>query len=138
MIVDTSAILAILFGESDAERYEKAIAGANCRMSVASLLEAAIVIENRGGLKAGGELDALVGKAGIELEPVTAKQAQAGRPARVAALRQRQSSGGAEFRGLLRIRPCQPERRAAFVQGRGFFSNRRRGGVSGDARPASL
>ena len=79
MIVDTSAILAILFGESDAERYEKAIAGANCRMSVASLLEAAIVIENRGGLEAGGELDALVEKAGIELMPVTAEQAQAAR-----------------------------------------------------------
>lgn len=81
MIVDASAILAVLFGESDAERYEKAIAGANCRMSVASLLEAAIVIEGRGGREAGGELDAFVKKAGIELAPVTTEQAQAARRA---------------------------------------------------------
>ena len=82
MIVDTSAVLAVLFGEPDAERYERAIAGASrCRMSVASFLEAAIVLESRGGMAGGHELDLFVERALIELVPVTADQAQAARRA---------------------------------------------------------
>ena len=82
MIVDTSAVLAVLFGEPDAERYERAIAGASrCRMSVASFLEAAIVLESRGGAAGGHELDLFVERALIELVPVTADQAQAARRA---------------------------------------------------------
>ena len=57
MIVDTSAVLAVLFGEPDAERYERAIAEAShCRMSVASFLEAAIVLERRSGAAVAHEL----------------------------------------------------------------------------------
>ena len=82
MIVDTSAVLAVLFGEPDAERYERAIAGASrCRMSVASLLEAAIVLESRSGAAGGHELDVFVERALIELAPVTAEHAQAARRA---------------------------------------------------------
>ena len=54
MIVDTSAVLAVLFDEPDAERYVRALAGASrCRMSVVSFLEAAIVLESRAGAAAG-------------------------------------------------------------------------------------
>ena len=82
MIVDTSAVLAVLFGEPDAERYERAIAGTSrCRMSLASFLEAAIVLESRGGAAGGHELDLFVERAPIELVPVTADQAQAARRA---------------------------------------------------------
>ncbi len=82
MIVDTSVVLAVLFGEPDAERYERAIAGASrCRMSVASLLEAAIVLESRSGAAGGHELDVFVERALIELAPVTAEHAQAARRA---------------------------------------------------------
>ena len=82
MIVDTSALLAILFGEPDAGRYEEALASAvHPRMSAVALLEAAMVIESRGGAKAGQELDALLEKAAIELVPVTAEQADAARDA---------------------------------------------------------
>ena len=82
MIVHTSAVLAVLFGEPDAERYERAIAGASrCRMSVASLLEAAIVLESRSGTAGGHELDVFVERALIELAPVTAEHAQAARRA---------------------------------------------------------
>ena len=50
MIIDTSAVLAISFGEVDAARYEKAIAaGWPRRMSAVALLEAAMVVEGRGG-----------------------------------------------------------------------------------------
>ena len=82
MIVDTSAVLAVLFGEPDAERYARAMAGASrCRMSVASLLEAAIVLESRSGAAGGHELDVFVERALIELAPVTAEHAQAARRA---------------------------------------------------------
>ena len=82
MIVDTSAVLAILFHESDAERYARAITKAShCRMSVASLVETTIVLESRSGAAAGYELDAFLEDAAIELEPVTVAQAQAARRA---------------------------------------------------------
>ena len=58
MIVDSSAILAVLYREPDAARYETAIASATgCRMSIANVLETSIVLEVRGGTAAGLELD---------------------------------------------------------------------------------
>ena len=82
MIVDTSAILAILFREPDAEHYAKAIALASSRrMSVATLVEATIVLESRGGAAAGYELDAFLEEAEIELEPVTLEHTQVARRA---------------------------------------------------------
>lgn len=82
MIVDTSALLAVLFGEPDANRFEKAIVtGTPCRMSVASVLEAAIVVESRGGIAAGYELDTFLENAGIELVPVTPEHLEAARRA---------------------------------------------------------
>ncbi len=82
MIIDTSALLAILLGEPDAGRYEDAIAGAwPLRMSAIALLEAAMVVESRGGAKAGHELDVLLEKAAVELVPVTSEHANAARHA---------------------------------------------------------
>ena len=82
MIVDTSAVLAVMFGEPDAERYERAIAGAlHCRMSVANFLETAIVLESRSGGAGGDELDLFLDRAPVELVPVTAGHAQAARRA---------------------------------------------------------
>ncbi len=82
MIIDTSAILAILLGEPDAGRYEDAIAAAwPRRVSAVALLETAMIIESRGGVKAGHELDVLLEKAAIELFPVTSEHANAARRA---------------------------------------------------------
>ena len=82
MIVDTSAVLAILFHESDAECLARAIVTASSRrMSVATLVETTIVLESRSGAAAGYELDAFLQEAGIELEPVTVSHAQAARRA---------------------------------------------------------
>ena len=82
MIVDSSAILAVLCGEPDAERYETAIAQAlDCRMSVANLLEVFIVVESRGGAAAGHECDAFLEEAGIESVPVTSEHAEVARRA---------------------------------------------------------
>ncbi len=80
MIIDTSALLAVLFDEPDAELYEQTIAEAPlCRMSIANFLEAALVAESRLGLAGGRELDIFVETAEIELVPVFAEQADAAR-----------------------------------------------------------
>ncbi|MYE55273.1 MAG: type II toxin-antitoxin system VapC family toxin, partial [Chloroflexi bacterium] len=82
MIVDSSAILAALFGEPDVERFVRAIAEASrCRMSTANFLEAAIVVEARAGIAGGLELDLFIERARIELVPASVEQAQAARSA---------------------------------------------------------
>ncbi len=82
MIVDSSAVLAILFDEPDAKRHAAAIMAAYpCRMSVANVLEAAIALERRGGESAAQELDTLLERAEIELVPVTVEHLEAARRA---------------------------------------------------------
>ena len=82
MIVDSSALFAVLNRESDAERYQEAMLTApNCRMSVANILEAFMVAEGRSGPAAGRELEAFLARAGIEPEPVTVEQMEAARQA---------------------------------------------------------
>ena len=82
MIVDTSAVLAVLFDEPDAERFTRAMAEAHhCRMSVANFLEAALVVEGRAGMAGGHELDLFIEKAAIELVPVSVEHMQAARRA---------------------------------------------------------
>ncbi len=80
MIVDTSAVLAVLLGESDAQRFDEAMARAvRCRMSAVGFLEAAIVLESRSGPAAGHALDGFLQAAEIELVPVNPDQARAAR-----------------------------------------------------------
>ena len=82
MILDTSAIMAVLLDEPDAHRYRRAIAeAATCRISAATWLETAIVAEGKGGIGAGHELDRLMDSARIEVVPVTAEQATIARDA---------------------------------------------------------
>ena len=80
MIVDSSALLAVLLREPDSERYETAIAtAAGGRMSAVNRLETSIVVEGRGGAAAGHELDTFLERAGIEPAPVTTEQVQVAR-----------------------------------------------------------
>ena len=82
MIVDTSALLAVLFDEPDAGRFLDAILEAERpRMSLANWLEAAMVVESKGGRLAGLRFDEFVRAAGIEVAPVTLEQAEAARTA---------------------------------------------------------
>lgn len=77
MVVDTSALLAILEVEPDAGIYARAIAEADPPLiSAASLLEAGIVILNRRGPKALKNVDRLIQEAGFQVESVTAQQAR--------------------------------------------------------------
>ena len=82
MVIDASAILALLFNEPEADDIEIAIDEDPIRlMSVASGLEAAIVVEARLGAAGGREFDLLLHKTRIELVAVTNEQTEAGRTA---------------------------------------------------------
>ncbi len=82
MILDRSALLAILLGEPGAERLLDALLDApRPLMSVASWLEVALAIEARGGRLAGLRFDEFLRSSGIELIPVDAAQAEAARTA---------------------------------------------------------
>jgi ribonuclease VapC len=81
-MIDASAVLAVLFREPDARRFEDAIANAwPRRMSVATLLETAMVVESRGGTAAGHELAVLQHRAEVELVPLTLEHVYAARHA---------------------------------------------------------
>jgi ribonuclease VapC len=82
MVVDTSALIAIMLLEPEAERFAKAIADARPRLiSAANLLEAWIVIESRLGPAAGGDVDEFVVDVGLGIEPVTLDQIRVARRA---------------------------------------------------------
>ena len=82
MIVDSSALLAILFDESDAATYARAIADADaCRISAANYVEAAVVVEAQTRATGSLQFDALIRRAGIVIEPVTEQQAHIARQA---------------------------------------------------------
>lgn len=82
MVIDTSAVLAILLGEEDAPRFAQAIEDAEtCSLSAANWLEAAVVIDNRGDAVASREFDRFLRRSGIVVQPVTAEQTQLARQA---------------------------------------------------------
>lgn len=82
MIIDTSAIVAILFSEDDAQLYAEAISRADsCRLSAATFVETAIVVESQTRNNGSRQLDALVRRAGISIESVTEEQAHIARQA---------------------------------------------------------
>ena len=82
MVIDTSAIAAILFDEPDAAALEGKIADDPVRlMSAATFLEATIVIEARLGDPGGREFDLWLHRAEVEIFPVDAEQADIARRA---------------------------------------------------------
>jgi ribonuclease VapC len=82
MVLDTSAILAIFLNEPEREAFLSAIISAPGKLiSVATVLEAGIVLEARKGEAAGRELDLFLHAAGIELVAVDAEQLEFARVA---------------------------------------------------------
>ena len=82
MVIDTSALVAMLTNEPEAERFETAVEADHVRlMSTASYLEAAIVIETRFGEPGGRELDLWLHRAAVDLVSVDSDQADAARVA---------------------------------------------------------
>lgn len=82
MIIDTSALLAILRDEPGAPACAQAIERAMVRrISAGSFLETAIVIDASGDPVSSRRLDEFFEVASIVIEPVTAEQARIGRDA---------------------------------------------------------
>jgi len=80
MVIDTSALLAILLDEADSTAIRDAIERDPMRlMSTASYLEASMVVETRFGEPGGRELDLLLHVAQVELVPVDREQAEVAR-----------------------------------------------------------
>jgi ribonuclease VapC len=82
MIIDTSALIAILRAEDDASDMAHAIERARDRqISAANYLEAAIVMDGSRDPVASRRFDELVRAADLRIEPVTQDQAQIAREA---------------------------------------------------------
>jgi len=72
MIVDTSALVAVLRREDGADRLiDHLMSGADIRISAGTLIETQIVAERDGGI---AELEELIETVGIEVVPVDARQ----------------------------------------------------------------
>lgn len=82
MIIDTSAIVAILRAEPEAEAFSRAIAGARSRrISAVNFVEAAAVIDGSRDPVASRRFDELLREAKLVIEPVTPNQARVAREA---------------------------------------------------------
>ena len=82
MVIDTSALLAILDDEPERRAFNEAIEGAEARlMSVATFVEASIVVEVRKGAEGLRDLDLFIDRGRIELVAVDAEQARVARQA---------------------------------------------------------
>ena len=82
MIVDSSALLAILFAEPDRERYAVALdAAPSVRLSAVNFVEAAVRVDMGHSPIASDAFDDLIREARVTIEPVTAEQAHLARRA---------------------------------------------------------
>ena len=82
MIIDSSAILTILFAEPDAAVFAKAMSEADaCKISAATFVEVAAVVEAQTQDRGSRQLDAFLRRAGFVIEPVTEEQAHLARQA---------------------------------------------------------
>ncbi len=76
MIVDSSAIVAILFNKPDAAVCAAAIANApSCRVSAANCVEAAKLVESQSPAARAHQFDIFMRRAGIVSEPLTEEHA---------------------------------------------------------------
>lgn len=77
MILDSSAVLAILLGEKGYEVFRDAIKKTSCSVSAATFVEVSIVVESRTGDAGMRNLEAFFRSARIAIQPVTEEQAHA-------------------------------------------------------------
>jgi ribonuclease VapC len=82
MILDTSAIVAILQDEPESPAFSQAIEDNRpVRISVANWLEVAVVVDGNRSPVLSRRFDEFLREAGVEIEPVTARQAELAREA---------------------------------------------------------
>ena len=78
MVIDTSAVIAILLDEPEHDSFARLIADADVRMmSAASVLETCMILESRAGDAAGREFDLFLIKAEIQIMSVDGDQVEA-------------------------------------------------------------
>lgn len=82
MIVDTSAVIAILRDEPESSEFSRVIAAAvRPRMSIVNYVEAGVVADAARSPKVSRQLDELLRVGGIEILPVTVEQGRLAREA---------------------------------------------------------
>lgn len=82
MIVDTSALVAILYREPEAASFAQRIHDADiCRISVANYVELSIVIQSQIGSEGMRQAEAFFRRAGMIVEPVTVDHGELARQA---------------------------------------------------------
>ena len=82
MVIDTSALIAILQDEPERRAFNEAIEAAETRsLSAASFVATSMIVESRFGSEGMRDLDLFISKAQIELVAVDAEQAQVARQA---------------------------------------------------------
>jgi ribonuclease VapC len=129
VIVDTSAVLAVLFHERDAARFAQAIAAADrCRISAANFAEAALAVDLQTDAAGDRQFDSFFRRSGIAIEPVTEEQAHLARQAYFDFGKGRHPAG-------LNFGDCclcarQGNRRTVVVQGQRLLEDRHRAGLS--------
>lgn len=100
MIIDSSALVAIVLREPEAERMIEAVASASRpRISAATLVEAGIVLSHRLGFPAQDDLENLLAKLGVAIVPFTDTE-------RVAALEAWWSFGRSRSKARLNFGDC--------------------------------
>lgn len=76
MILDASAVLAIVFGEPGFDVFARAISeSASCHISAATLLEVMVVAEGQGGDRGLRQVQAIFRNGKISVQPFTEEQA---------------------------------------------------------------
>lgn len=82
MVLDTSALVAVLFDEPERHEFVRAIAAARRRLiSSITLVESSVVVEARRGEVAGRELDLFLHRAMVQTVAVDVEQVQLARAA---------------------------------------------------------
>jgi ribonuclease VapC len=82
MVIDASALVAVLEGEPDARHYADAIEAALIRfMSPINLIEVHMVVRSRGGEAGVRRLDLLLNEMAVEIVPIDDAQTKAARDA---------------------------------------------------------
>ena len=76
IVLDTSAIVAVLFGEPGSAELERHLLGDRCVMSAATRVELGIVIEAKTGSAGTQLLEELLARVEIEVAPVDAELAE--------------------------------------------------------------
>lgn len=82
MILDTSALVAVLYGEPERDHFLRLIHEApECSFSAANFLELSMVVEGQLGPHGARQVDTFLRRAGIVLMPVSVQQAHIARQA---------------------------------------------------------